>query len=104
MVIYNCEIKESSLFFRYRPLTEYSFPNHSQNEVSGLRGHSMPNPDKLSTSTGQLGPKCAKTGKPLKFSEAIVHDGEYLSYEAYLELTGAEPSTEPKTVPGLRME
>ena len=49
-------------------------------------------------------PKCAKTGKPLKFSEAIVHDGEYLSYEAYLEVTGAESSTEPKPVPGLRME
>ena len=36
----------------------------------------------------------------LKFSEAIVHDGEYLSYEAYLEVTGAESSTEPKPVPG----
>ena len=55
----------------------------------------MPDPEKLSTATGQLGPKCAKTGKPLKFSEAIVHNGEYLSYEAYLEVTGADSSTEP---------
>ena len=64
----------------------------------------MVDPERLSTATGQLGPKCAKTGKPLKFSEAIVHDGEYLSYEAYLEVTGAESSTEPKPVPGPRME
>ena len=79
-------------------------PDNRHHEVSGPSGSFMPDPDRLSTATGQLGPKCAKTGKPLKFSEAIVHDGEYLSYEAYLELTGAESSTEPKTVPGLRME
>lgn len=79
-------------------------PWHRHDEVSVLTGRNMPDPERLSTATGQLGPKCAKTGKPLKFSEAIVHDGEYLSYEAYLELTGAESSTEPKTVPGLRME
>ena len=78
--------------------------HHRHHEVSALFGRYMPDAEKLSTATGQLGPKCAKTGKPLKFSEAIVHDGEYLSYEAYLELTGAEPSSEPKTVPGLRME
>ena len=79
-------------------------PWHRHDEVSVLTGQIMPDPERLSTATGQLGPKCAKTGKPLKFSEAIVHDGEYLSYEAYLEATGAESSTEPKTVPGLRME
>lgn len=79
-------------------------PWHRHDEVSVLTGQNMPDPERLSTATGQLGPKCAKTGKPLKFSEAIVHDGEYLSYEAYLEITGAESSTEPKTVPGLRME
>ena len=79
-------------------------PWHRHDEVSVLTGQNMPDPERLSTATGQLGPKCAKTGKPLKFSEAIVHDGEYLSYEAYLEVTGAESSTEPKTVPGLRME
>ena len=78
--------------------------HHRHHEVSALFGRYMPDAEKLSTATGQLGPKCAKTGKPLKFSEAIVHDGEYLSYEAYLELTGAAPSTEPKSVPGLRME
>ena len=73
-------------------------------EVSPPHAIGMVDPERLSTATGQLGPKCAKTGKPLKFSEAIVHDGEYLSYEAYLEVTGAESSTEPKPVPGLRME
>ena len=63
-------------------------------EVSPPHGIGMVDPERLSTATGQLGPKCAKTGKPLKFSEAIVHDGEYLSYEAYLEVTGAESSTQ----------
>ena len=72
--------------------------------MDNFAGAFMPDPSKLSTASGQLGPVCAITGKPLKFSEAIVHDGEYLSYEAYLEVTGAESSTEPKTVPGLRME
>ena len=47
----------------------------------------MPDPDKLSTATGQLGPICSVTGKPITFSEAIVVDDKYVCYEAYVELT-----------------
>ena len=56
----------------------------------------MPDPSKLSTASGQLGPVCAVTGKALTFGEAIVLDGEYLCLEAYIEKTGAAPSTEGK--------
>ena len=56
----------------------------------------MPDPSKLSTASGQLGPVCAITGKALKFSEAIVLDDEYVCWEAYIEATGASPSTDGK--------
>ena len=59
----------------------------------------MPDPTKLSTATGQLGPICAVTGKALTFSEAIVVDDRFVCYEAYLELTGNEPATDSKEVP-----
>ena len=42
----------------------------------------MPDPSKLSTASGQLGPVCAVTGKALTFGEAIVLDGEYLCQAA----------------------
>ena len=58
----------------------------------------MPDPSKLSTASGQLGPVCAVTGKALTFGEAIVLDGEYLCIEAYVEKTGAAPSTDGKEV------
>jgi|TARA_B110000495_G_C23005123_1_gene593691 hypothetical protein len=64
----------------------------------------MPDPSKLSTATGQLGPICAITGKPLTFSEAIVLDNKFVSWEAYLEITGVEPATEGKDIPGLSLE
>ena len=64
----------------------------------------MPDPSKLSTATGQLGPICAITGKPLTFSEAIVLDNKFVSWEAYLEITGVEPTTEGKDIPGLSLE
>ena len=51
-------------------------------------------------STGSI---CAITGKPLKFSEAIVLDDEYVCWEAYVEVTGAAPSTEGKDVGGLKL-
>tara|TARA_B100000287_G_scaffold304358_1_gene287537 strand:+ start:611 stop:805 length:195 start_codon:yes stop_codon:yes gene_type:complete len=64
----------------------------------------MPNPDKLSTASGQLGPVCSITGKALKFSEAIVLDNEFVCWEAYVEVTGASPSTEGKAVGGLKLD
>ncbi|MBF92702.1 MAG: hypothetical protein CMB78_02895 [Euryarchaeota archaeon] len=64
----------------------------------------MPDPEKLSTASGQLGPVCSITGKALKFSEAIVLDNEYVCWEAYVEATGATPSTEGKLVGGLDLD
>jgi hypothetical protein len=64
----------------------------------------MPDPNKLSTASGQLGPICAITGKALRFSEAIVLDNEYVCWEAYIETTGASPSSEGKEVGGLKLE
>lgn len=73
------------------------------NEMSLPRGAIMPDPSKLSTASGQLGPVCAITGKALKFSEAIVLDNEYVCWEAYVESTGASPSTDGKEVGGLKL-
>ena len=64
----------------------------------------MPDPTKLSTASGQLGPVCAVTGKALTFGEAIVLDGEYLCMEAYVEKTAASPSTERKEVQDLNLD
>jgi len=64
----------------------------------------MPNRDKLSTATGQLGPICAITGKPLTFAEAIVLDNEYVCWEAYVEATGAKSATNDSTITGLKLE
>ena len=64
----------------------------------------MPDSSKLSTASGQLGPVCAVTGKALTFGEAIVLDGEYLCLDAYIEKTGAAPSTEGKEVQALDLD
>ncbi len=63
----------------------------------------MPDSSKLSTASGQLGPVCAITGKALKFSEALVLDNEYVCWEAYVEATGATPSTDGKEAGGLKL-
>ena len=73
------------------------------NEMGTNTGDSMPDPSKLSTASGQLGPVCAITGKALKFSEAIVLDDEYVCWEAYIEATGASSSTDGKEVGGLKL-
>jgi len=64
----------------------------------------MPDPSKLSTATGQLGPVCSITGRPLTFAEAIVLDNEYVCWEAYVEATGAVPATEGRHVKGLNLD
>ena len=64
----------------------------------------MPDVSKLSTASGQLGPVCAVTGKALTFAEAIILDGEYVCFEAYVEKTGAGPATEGKEVQGLDLD
>jgi|TARA_B110001454_G_scaffold57646_1_gene56402 hypothetical protein len=64
----------------------------------------MPDPTKLSTASGQLGPICAVTGKAMTFAEAIVHDGDYLCFEAYIEMTGASSATDGKEVGALDLD
>mgnify|MGYP006436974233 CR=1 FL=1 len=64
----------------------------------------MPNPAELSTATGQLGPICTSTGKPITFAEAIVLDDKYVCWEAYLEITGAKPATDGKDIEGLTLD
>ncbi len=71
--------------------------------MSAVLGDVMPDPSKLSTASGQLGPVCSITGKALKFSEALVLDNEYVCWEAYVEATGATPSTDGKDVGGLKL-
>ena len=64
----------------------------------------MPNASKLSTATGQLGPICAHTGKALTFAEAIVLNNQFVCWEAYIELTGAQPATEGREARSLDLE
>jgi len=75
-----------------------------KDEESDEAGDTMPDPSKLSTATGQLGPVCSITGQALTFAEAIVLDNEYVCWEAYVEATGAAPATEGKQVPGLHLD
>ncbi|MBL6883813.1 hypothetical protein OAV46_02840 [Euryarchaeota archaeon] len=64
----------------------------------------MPDASKLSTATGQLGPVCAITGKAMTFAEAIVLDDKFVCWEAYVEVTGAESSSDGKYVPNLKLD
>ncbi|MDE0953394.1 MAG: hypothetical protein OR994_01835 [Candidatus Poseidoniales archaeon] len=64
----------------------------------------MPNPSKLSTATGQLGPICAITGKAMTFAEAIVLDDKFVCWEAYVEATGADSASDGKPVSNLNLE
>ena len=64
----------------------------------------MPDASKLSTATGQLGPICAHTGKALTFAEAIVLNNQFVCWEAYIEITGAQPETEGREARSLDLE
>ena len=82
----------------------HSESRHKMMKNNAILVSLMPDPNKLSTASGQLGPICAITGKALRFSEAIVLDNEYVCWEAYVETTGALPSSEGKQVGGLKLE
>jgi|TARA_B110001454_G_scaffold188143_1_gene185958 hypothetical protein len=69
-----------------------------------MHGQIMPNPSKLSTATGQLGPICAITGKAMTFAEAIVLDDKFVCWEAYVEATGADSASDGKPVSNLNLE
>ena len=64
----------------------------------------MPDSSKLSTATGQLGPVCSHTGRAMTFAEAIVLDDKFVCWEAYIELTGAEPSTDGREIVNLDLD
>ena len=64
----------------------------------------MPDASKLSTATGQLGPVCAITGKAMTFAEAIVLDDQFVCWEAYVEATGADSTSEGKQVSDLNLD
>ena len=64
----------------------------------------MPDASKLSTATGQLGPICAITGKAMTFAEAIVLDDKFVCWQAYVEVTGAESSSDGKSVSNLKLD
>ena len=69
-----------------------------------VHGQNMPDASKLSTATGQLGPVCAITGKAMTFAEAIVLDDKFVCWEAYVEITGAESSSDGKYVSNLNLD
>ena len=69
-----------------------------------VHGQIMPDASKLSTATGQLGPICAITGKAMTFAEAIVLDDKFVCWEAYVEVTGAESSSDGKSVSNLKLD
>ena len=69
-----------------------------------VHGQIMPDASKLSTATGQLGPVCAITGTAMTFAEAIVLDDKFVCWEAYVEVTGAESSSDGKYVPNLKLD
>ena len=73
------------------------------NRVFLFQGN-MPDASKLSTASGQLGPVCAITGKAMTFAEAIVLDDQFVCWEAYVEVTGADSASEGKEVSDLNLD
>ena len=69
-----------------------------------VHGQIMPDASKLSTATGQLGQICAINGKDMTFAEAIVLDDKFVCWEAYVEVTGAESSSDGKSVSNLKLD
>jgi hypothetical protein len=64
----------------------------------------VPDPSKLTTASGQLGPKCAGCDCALKFAEALVIDDSYHCLPCYEKISGANSASEPKQVGGLALD
>jgi len=64
----------------------------------------MPDPTKLTTASGQLGPKCGSCGAALIFSAALVIDSDYFCPPCYEEKSGASSATDAKQVKGLNLD
>ena len=63
----------------------------------------MVDKSRLAISKGQLGPICDSCGTLMTFGESCTIDGEYVCWDCYVKLTGADASTDSITNPGLRM-
>ena len=58
---------------------------------------------RLAVTKGELGPICERCGALMTFGESCTHDQTYVCWDCYTALTGAEPSTDSKANPGLRI-
>ena len=63
----------------------------------------MVDKSRLAVSKGQLGPICDSCGVLMTFGESCTIDGEYVCWDCYVKLTGADTSTDSNPNPGLRI-
>ena len=63
----------------------------------------MVDKSRLAVSKGQLGPICDSCGILMTFGESCTIDGEYVCWDCYVKLTGADTSTDSNPNPGLRI-
>ena len=63
----------------------------------------MVDKSRLAISKGQLGPICDSCGTLMTFGESCTIDGKYVCWDCYVELTGADTSTDSIENPGLRI-
>ena len=63
----------------------------------------MVDKSRLAISKGQLGPICDSCGTLMTFGESCTIDGKYVCWDCYIELTGADTSTDSNANPGLRI-
>ena len=63
----------------------------------------MVDKSRLAVSKGQLGPICDSCAILMTFGESCTIDGEYVCWDCYVKLTGADTSTDSNPNPGLRI-
>ena len=63
----------------------------------------MVDKSRLAISKGQLGPICDSCGSLMTFGESCTIDEKYVCWDCYVELTGADTSTDSEPNPGLRI-
>ena len=63
----------------------------------------MVDKSRLAISKGQLGPICDSCGTLMTFGESCTIDDEYVCWDCYVKLTGADTSTDSEPNPGLRI-
>jgi hypothetical protein len=63
----------------------------------------MVDKSRLAVTKGELGPVCEACGALMTFGESCTIDAQYVCWDCYTRLTGAEASTDSKPNPGLRI-